>query len=86
MNTPQVAPRRTSRGVLTRSGGPRGPFVTRNPWNARRALLLGGLLLIALVLEACSGSRRATAYQYNWDIFFDSLFGRRTRGSSTALS
>jgi polar amino acid transport system permease protein len=42
--------------------------------NARRAITLGGLVLIALILEACSGSRRATAYQYNWDIFFDSLF------------
>ena len=43
--------------------------------SARRALLLGGLLLLGLlVLEGCTGSRRATAYQYNWDIFFDSLF------------
>ncbi len=42
---------------------------------ARRALTLGGLLLIAVIIEACSGGgRRATAYQYNWDIFFDSLF------------
>ena len=40
---------------------------------ARRAVTLGGLILIALLLMACS-SRRATAYQYNWDIFFDSLF------------
>jgi polar amino acid transport system permease protein len=41
--------------------------------NARRAVLLGGLVLIAIVAEACTGNRRATAYQYNWDIFFDSL-------------
>jgi polar amino acid transport system permease protein len=40
---------------------------------ARRALTLGGLLLILVVVEACSGTRRATAYQYRWDIFFDSL-------------
>jgi len=38
-------------------------------------LLLGGLLLIAIVLEACASSgRRAGAYQYRWDIFFNSLF------------
>jgi polar amino acid transport system permease protein len=40
---------------------------------ARRALLLGGLLLIVLLVAACSG-RRASAYQYNWSIFFNSLF------------
>jgi polar amino acid transport system permease protein len=40
---------------------------------ARRALALGGLVLVAVLLVACS-SRRAVAYQYNWDIFFDSLF------------
>jgi polar amino acid transport system permease protein len=40
---------------------------------ARRALALGGLILVALLLVACS-SRRAVAYQYDWDIFFDSLF------------
>jgi len=37
--------------------------------------MLGGLIVIAVVLEACAGQRRATAYQYNWSIFFDSLFG-----------
>jgi polar amino acid transport system permease protein len=37
-------------------------------------MLFGGLLLVALVVAACSGGRRATAYQYNWSIFFDSLF------------
>jgi polar amino acid transport system permease protein len=41
---------------------------------ARRALLLGGLFVALVVLEACSGTRRATSYQYRWDIFFDSLF------------
>jgi polar amino acid transport system permease protein len=42
---------------------------------ARRALLLGGLLLVVVVLEACASSgRRAGAYQYRWDIFFNSLF------------
>jgi polar amino acid transport system permease protein len=46
---------------------------------ARRALMLGGLLLIVVVLEACSGTRRATAYQYRWDIFFDSLFAPDAR-------
>ena len=40
----------------------------------RRALLLGGLVLIVLIVSACTGSRRATAYQYHWNIFFDSLF------------
>jgi polar amino acid transport system permease protein len=40
----------------------------------RRALLLGALVLIVLIVSACTGSRRATAYQYNWNIFFDSLF------------
>src|SRR5262249_1123861 len=35
---------------------------------------LGGLVVLALVLEACTGNRRATAYQYNWSIFFDALF------------
>jgi polar amino acid transport system permease protein len=40
---------------------------------ARRALALGGLILVALLLVACS-SRRAVAYQYDWNIFFDSLF------------
>jgi len=40
---------------------------------ARRALALGGLILVALLLAACS-SRRAVAYQYDWNIFFDSLF------------
>jgi polar amino acid transport system permease protein len=47
--------------------------------NARRALLLGGLVVIAVLLEACSGTRRATAYQYNWNVFFDSLFGPDSR-------
>jgi len=42
--------------------------------SARRAFTLGGLLLLIVLVAACSG-RRATAYQYNWDIFFDSLFG-----------
>jgi polar amino acid transport system permease protein len=41
---------------------------------ARRAVVLGGLLLMPLVLEACSSTRHATAYQYRWDVFFDSLF------------
>jgi polar amino acid transport system permease protein len=41
---------------------------------ARRAFTPGGLMLVIVVVAACSGSRRATAYQYNWDIFFDSLF------------
>lgn len=41
---------------------------------ARRALALGGLLLVVVLVEACSSSRRATAYQYRWDVFFDSLF------------
>lgn len=40
---------------------------------AGRVLALGGLILVAVFLVACS-SRRAVAYQYNWDIFFDSLF------------
>jgi len=40
----------------------------------RRAVALGGLLLIVLLVEACSGTRRATPYQYRWDVFFDSLF------------
>jgi polar amino acid transport system permease protein len=47
--------------------------VTRNT-AARRAVLLGGLLLVALVVSACSGGRRATAYQFRPDIFFNSLF------------
>jgi polar amino acid transport system permease protein len=46
--------------------------VIRTP-RARRALALGGLVVLALILEACTGSRRATAYQYDWSIFFDSL-------------
>jgi polar amino acid transport system permease protein len=37
-------------------------------------LTLGGLLLVILVIEACSGTRRASPYQYRWDVFFDSLF------------
>ena len=41
---------------------------------ARRAFALGGLLLIASLVVACSGGRKASAYQYNWDIFFNSLF------------
>jgi len=40
----------------------------------RRAVTLGGLFLVVLFLVACSGGRRATAYQYDWNIFFDSLF------------
>jgi polar amino acid transport system permease protein len=36
--------------------------------------MLGGLLLIVLLVAACSGGRRATPYPYNWNIFFDSLF------------
>jgi len=39
---------------------------------ARRALALGGLLFIVVLVSACSG-RRASAYQYDWSIFFDSL-------------
>jgi polar amino acid transport system permease protein len=46
---------------------------------ARRALALGGLIVLVVVLEACSGSRRATAYQYNWDIFFNSIFSPNAR-------
>ena len=46
---------------------------------ARRALALGGLLLVVVLVEACSSSRRATAYQYRWDIFFDSLFAPDAR-------
>jgi polar amino acid transport system permease protein len=41
---------------------------------ARRVVTLGGLLLVVLVVGACSSDRRATAYQYDWSIFFDSLF------------
>ena len=41
---------------------------------ARRAFTVGGLLVIALVVTACSSTRHASAYQYNWSIFFDSLF------------
>jgi polar amino acid transport system permease protein len=41
---------------------------------ARRALTLGGLLLIALIVVACSSGRRATAYQFKPEIFFNSLF------------
>jgi polar amino acid transport system permease protein len=29
---------------------------------------------MAVIVEACSGTRRAAAYQYNWNIFFDSLY------------
>jgi polar amino acid transport system permease protein len=36
--------------------------------------MFGGLIVIVLLVAACSGGRRATAYQYNWNIFFDSLF------------
>jgi polar amino acid transport system permease protein len=42
--------------------------------SARRAIALGGLFLIVLLVVACSGGRKASAYQYNWNIFFDSLF------------
>jgi polar amino acid transport system permease protein len=31
-------------------------------------------LIVLVVLEACTGQRRAVAYQYRWDIFFDSIF------------
>ena len=42
--------------------------------HTRRVLLSpGGLLIVAFLVAACSG-RRATAYQYDWSIFFDSLF------------
>jgi polar amino acid transport system permease protein len=41
---------------------------------ARRAALLGGLFLIAPLIAACSSSRHATAYHYDWSIFFNSLF------------
>jgi polar amino acid transport system permease protein len=42
--------------------------------STRQALVLGGLLLIVVLVAACSSGRRAAAYQYNWDIFFNSLF------------
>src|SRR6188474_1824488 len=60
---------------LLRPPNPPGPpdgLMIRSP-AARRALALGGLILVALLLVACS-SRRAVAYQYDWNIFFDSLF------------
>src|SRR4051812_30828645 len=41
---------------------------------ARRAFTLGGLLLVALILVACSSGRRATPYQFKPEIFFNSLF------------
>jgi polar amino acid transport system permease protein len=41
---------------------------------ARRAATLGGLLLVLVLVAACAGSRRATAYQWDPSIFFDSLF------------
>jgi len=41
--------------------------------DARRALALGGLVLLVLIVSGCSG-RRASAYQYDWSIFFDSIF------------
>lgn len=40
----------------------------------RRVLISpGGILIVVVLIAACSG-RRATAYQYDWNIFFDSLF------------
>jgi len=36
--------------------------------------MLGGLFLIAPLIVACSSSRHATAYHYDWSIFFNSLF------------
>jgi polar amino acid transport system permease protein len=41
---------------------------------ARRAFVLGGLLILVLIVTGCTSTRHATAYQYNWSIFFDSLF------------
>jgi polar amino acid transport system permease protein len=40
---------------------------------APRLRVVGGALLLLLVAVGCSGGR-AAAYQYNWNIFFDSVF------------
>ena len=44
------------------------------PDDARRATTLGGLLLVLVLVVGCAGSRRATAYQWDPSIFFESLF------------
>src|SRR5437762_910451 len=64
--------RRDALTVTVTGGDSSGQVDRRN--TARRGLLLGGLILVAVIVEACSGGRRATAYQYNWSIFLDSIF------------